>query len=297
MNIALRPSGGRGEYELAGRQGDLHVHDLFGLPMFIEVLPGAIINARSHCILTDGKPRIRQRQEYKNAHPSSLIAAAMLLPQPRRKRADTHGAVLLRRREFVVQTIRIDVVRSATSVLIRPVIVRIENSDGLRLDISFAERMARVLRVWTAAATGRDAVAEAVRAHATAFSSAASTQAQLVAANAALYSTLKQPEGDILPIVEAHFKLGTASGPSVGDMSAEVADEDFAEDVHISAAEARVERVRQWRLSAIRGAAAAGFRRNVRDAYNWRCLFSGQRLPRTKATVTAGVDAEIFHLN
>ena len=291
MNIALRPSGGRGEYELAGRQGELHVHDLYGLPMSVEILPGVVINARSHCILSDGKPRIRQRQDYKNAHPASLIAAAMLLPQPRRERAITHGAVLLQRREFVIQTIRIDVVRSATSVLIRPVIVRIENADGLRLDINFAERMARVLRVWTAAATGTNPVSEAVRAHATAFSSAASSQAQLVGAYARLYSALRRPQGDLLPIVEAHFKLGTLSGPSVGDISAEVADEDFAEDVHISAAEARVERVRQWRLSAIRGAAAAGFRRNVRDAYNWRCLFSGQRLPRTEATVTAGVDA------
>lgn len=291
MNIALRPSGGRGEYELAGRQGELAVHDLFGLPMFIEIRPGAIINARSHCILTDGKPRIRQRQEYKNAHPSSLIAAAMLLPQPRRKRADTHGDVLLRRREFVVQTVRIDVVRSAASVLIRPVIVRIENSDGLRLDISFAERMARVLRVWTAAATGKGAVADAIRAHATAFSSAATTQAELVGAYVALYSALNKPEGDILPIVEARFNLGAVNGPPVGDISAEVADEDFAEDVHISPAEARIERVRQWRLSVIRGAAAAGFRRSVREAYNWRCLFSGERLPRTEATVTAGVDA------
>lgn len=297
MNIAFRPSGGRGEYELAGRQGELHVQDLFGVLMFIEILPGVVINARSHCILTDGKPRIRQRQKYKNAHPASLIAAAMMLPLPRRERGLTHGDILLKRREFVIQTIRIDVVRSSTSVLIRPVIVRVENADDLRLDISFAERMARVLRVWTAAATGRDAVADAVRAHATPFSSAASTQAQLVATNAALYCTLNQPEGDILPIVEAHFKLGTVSGPPVRDISAEVADEDFAEDVHISAAEARVERVRQWRLSAIRGAAAAGYRRNVRDAYNWRCSFSGQRLPRTAAAVTAGVDAALLQLN
>jgi DNA mismatch endonuclease (patch repair protein) len=39
MNIALRLSGGRGEYELAGTQGELRVQDLFGLPMFIEI-PG-----------------------------------------------------------------------------------------------------------------------------------------------------------------------------------------------------------------------------------------------------------------
>jgi hypothetical protein len=55
MNIALRPSGGRGEYELAGRQGELHVHDLFELPIYIEILPSVAINAYSHCVLRDGK--------------------------------------------------------------------------------------------------------------------------------------------------------------------------------------------------------------------------------------------------
>jgi hypothetical protein len=78
MNIALRPSGGRGEYELAGRQGELHVHDLFDLQMFIEILPGVSINVYSpysHCVLKDGKPRIRLTQPARNAHPSSLIAA------------------------------------------------------------------------------------------------------------------------------------------------------------------------------------------------------------------------------
>jgi hypothetical protein len=97
MNIALRPSGGRGEYELAGRQGGLLVHDLFGLAMFIEILPGVDINAYSHCVLKDGKPRIRlTQQQTRNAHPSSLIAAAMVLPKPRRERHETHGKNLLR---------------------------------------------------------------------------------------------------------------------------------------------------------------------------------------------------------
>ncbi len=63
MNIALRPSGGRGEYELAGRQGELHVYDLFDLPMFIEILPGVAINGYCHCVLKDGKPRIRLTHE------------------------------------------------------------------------------------------------------------------------------------------------------------------------------------------------------------------------------------------
>lgn len=84
---------------------------------------------------------------------------------------------------------------------------------------------------------------------------------------------------------------GGEAAPSVGDISAEVGDEDFEEDVHVDPAEARVVRVRQWRLAAVRGSSATAFRRDVREAYDYRCMFTGQRLPRTDATSTAGVDA------
>jgi len=291
MNIALRPSGGRGEYELAGRQGALHVHDLFGLAMFIEILPGVAINAYSNCVQKDGKPRIRLTQPARNAHPSALIVAAMMLPKPRRERHETHGTNLLMWEQFVVQTVRIDVVPRADGVLVCPLTVRFENADGVRLDISFAERMARVVRVWTAAATPHGALAKAVRAHAVAFTSATATQAELVGTFAALHAALKKPDGDMLPLLEAHFGLGAANAPSVGDISAEVGDEDFAEEVHVNPAEARVDRVRKWRLAAVRGGSASTFRRKVREAYDSRCMFSGQRLPRTEATSTAGVDA------
>ena len=143
MNIEFRPSGspanpGRGEYELAGRQGDLHVHDLFGLPMFIEILPGVAINAHANCVRKDEKPRIRLTPPRRNAHPSSLIAAAMMLPKPCRDLNTTHGTNLLRWEQFVVKTIRIDVVTRAGGVLVCPLIVRLENGDSVRLDISFA---------------------------------------------------------------------------------------------------------------------------------------------------------------
>ncbi len=291
MNIALRPSGGRGEYELAGRQGDLHVNDLFGLAMFIEIIPGVAINAYSNCVQKDGKPRIRLTQAARNAHPSSLIAAAMMLPKPRREKHETHGINLLRWEQFVVQTVRIDVMQRTGGVLICPLTVRLENADGARLDISFAERMARVVRVWTAAATPKGAVADAVRAHAAAFTSANSPQAQLINSFSLLHAALNKPDGDMLPLIEAHFELGSLNAPSVGDISAELADEDFAEEVHVDPAEARVERVRQWRLAAVRGSSASAFRRKIREAYDSRCMFSGQRLPRTSATSTAGVDA------
>ncbi len=291
MNIALRPSGGRGEYELAGRQGDLHVQDLFGLPMFIEILPGLAINAYSHCVQKNGKPRIRLTPQRQNAHPASLIASAMMLPKPRREKNETNGMDLLRWEQFVVQTVRIDVTPHAGGVLICPLTVRLENGDDVKLDVSFAERMARVVRVWTAAATPSGPVAEAVRAHAAAFTSPMATQAHLANALSAIHSALDRPSGDLLPLLEAHFGIGTANAPSIGDLSAEVAEEDFAEDVHVDPVEARVVRARQWRLAVVRGSSAAAFRRGVREAYDSRCMFSGQRLPLTSATSTPGVDA------
>jgi hypothetical protein len=95
MNLVLRPSGGRGEYELAGRQGDIHVSSLFGRAIFLEVLPGVAINSYSQCLERDGKPRIRLTQAARNAHPSALVAAAMMLPRPRRERHETRGADVL----------------------------------------------------------------------------------------------------------------------------------------------------------------------------------------------------------
>jgi NADPH-dependent ferric siderophore reductase len=291
MNITLRPSRGRGEYELAGRQGNLRPQDVYGLAMFIEVLPGMAINAQCHCVSRDRKSRIRLTRPARDAHPSALIAAAMMLPKPRRERHRTHGTNLIREGEFVVQTVRIDIVPQANRVLVRPVTVRLENADGVRLDINFAERMARVVRVWTAAATIQDSVALAVRSHAAVFSSLLTTQVQLASAMPAVQSALGNPDGDPLPLLEAHFGLGLVSGPSAGDLSAELSDSDFAENVVTNPFEARVERLQQWRLATIRGASAARFRRDVRDAYDSRCLFSGRRLPRTEVTSTAGVDA------
>ena len=291
MNIEFRPSSGRGEYELAGKQGALQPHDLFGVPMRLEILPGVSINARSHCILESGKPRIRQIHTYRNTHPYALIAAAMMLPKPRRELHLTHGIDLLRWEQFVVRTVRIDLVRRADGVLVRPVTVRLGNGDAQRLDISFAERMARVVRVWTAGATRSGALADAVRKHAAAFTSATSTQAQLLSAFTGLHSALKKPDGDMLLLLETHFGLRATNAPFVNDISEEIGEEDFTEEVHVDPAEARVERVRQWRLAAVRGGSATAFRRKVREAYDSRCMFSGQRLPRTEATSTAGVDA------
>lgn len=292
MNISLRPSGGRGEYELAGRQGDLHVHDLFGLAISLEILPGVAINAFSHCVLKDGKPRIRLTEKGRNAHPSSLVAAAMMLPKPRRERHETRGKNLLQWEQFVVQTIRVNIAKRANGVLISPVDVRLENGDNARLDINFAQRMARVVKVWAAAAADNHPVGIAVRAHAAAFTSPVSTQTALVSSYSALHDALGRPTRDLLPILEKQFGIVPANEvPSLEVLEIGSADEPLSEDLNLSPIEARIERAKQWRLAVVRGGSAANFRRSVQTAYDSRCLFTGQRLPRLDVTSSSGVDA------
>jgi len=291
MNLTLRPSGGRGEYELAGSQGDLHIPDVLDLPILLEILPETEINAHSRCKRKDGKPRIRLDKSVRNSHPSSIIAAAMLLPKPRREKHACHGKVLPEWNNFVVQTIRLDVVRRATTVLIRPVIVRLENADGLKLDIRFADRMERVLRIWTAAATKEDPLSLAVMEHAKVFTSPNSSQNELTISFARLHKAMKSPEGDLLPLLESQYLVG--SSVEIDGQNDEGKDDsnELVENVVIDPASARAERVRQWRLAAIRGHSARVFRENVRNAYDSRCMFSGQKMPRTSATRSPGVDA------
>jgi HNH endonuclease len=49
-------------------------------------------------------------------------------------------------------------------------------------------------------------------------------------------------------------------------------------------------RVKRWRQLAVRGAAGSKFRNDVASAYDYRCIFTGQRLPRLEVTGSAGVD-------
>ena len=291
MNITLRPSGGRGEYELTGQHGDLRVPDVVELPIFIEILPGMRVNAHSKCVMRDGKPRIRLDEKTRNAHPSSLIAAALMLPKPRRERAEACGEQLLIKEHFVVQTIKIDAIKTAQGLEIRPVTVRLENNNNLCMDINFAARMTRVIRIWNAAKAEESPVAQAILQHADAFTTPDMPIQALSSALPAICQALDDPQTDLIPILEKHFGLqnnNTINAPQTEDGTL---NEDYSDIVSTSPEEARIERVKQWRLAAIRGYSSRSFKNKVTDAYDTRCLFTGQRLPKTDATSTAGVDA------
>lgn len=292
MNISLRPSGGRGEYEFAGTHGAIAVSEVLDLDILIELFPNVIINANARCLRKDGKPRIRLTKNARNAHPSVLISKAMLLPNPRREKELTGGSVLLRKDEFVIQAVRVDVNILGTKLLISPVIVRAENGDGQRKDIVFADRMSRVLKAWKVANSANGALAEAVRKHEKVFSSIKSQPKDFNQAYSLISQVLGNPVSDLLPLVESELEIyGADVAVSDGDYFDIQSFTDLGEDVMITPEEARIERVRRWRLASQRGSSSTKFRRDVREAYEYKCAFTGMRLPVTELSSSPGVDA------
>jgi hypothetical protein len=292
MNIALRPSGGRGEYEIAGRQGALLPHDLYHLPISIEVFPTINVPAHSHCLPKDGKSRIRLLDKsVRNSHPASLIASLLLLPKPRREKHATKGSALLVREDFVVQTIRIDISIKPASALISPVVLRLENASGAKFDLSFPERMDRVSRVWRAASGRTDRVSRAVQSHTRAFDPKTTSLKAMASSSEMVFKALGEPTGDLLPILERKYGVSVSTVLSGGVISTAITEEEFEEVVTTSSDQAKVERISKWRLAVDRNASARKFSKDVKVAYDSRCLFTGHRLPPTEASPKPGVDA------
>ncbi|MGD0091245.1 MAG: HNH endonuclease signature motif containing protein [Planctomycetota bacterium] len=293
MRIALRTGGGRGVYELAGRQGDKHACDLFDREIFYELTPRITIPGRAKASLLQGKPRITLDEKQKTTHFYRLLAAVLLLPKPKREFKKTHGARLLMFESYSMTAIKVDVGEIATNrVVLRPTDLLLENADNLREKVDFAQRMSRIALLWEAASTQTTPFATLVQNHKQAISISNPDYKQ-IERRAHDISQALQTEGDPLPGAEQ--KLGiTDLGEDARPLEPPTQfthEAQFGVEDDDSPLQARIKRVKQWRQLAVRGAGGSRFRREVATIYNYRCLFSGQRLPRLEVTDSTGVDA------
>jgi hypothetical protein len=296
VKIALRTSGGRGEYELAGSQGPVRAHDIYNLEMFFQLRPDLV--CPGHALVrvdeTQGKPRIRLIPGRTGAaHAYKVLAAAVLLPDPIRELNRTPTQPSARAGNYSVTDIAVDVVDVRTDrVLLRPTQIVMATSGGWRQGIDFATRMATVSAAWTAAATGVGSLDKLLREHQQAVE--AGDHARIMRASDNTYRLLGGDE-DVVPTVLVRLgiaDLGTPDGDDEGTpppTGAIPPDDAENEDISVTDAERRV--IRQWRKQAARGAAAAQFSRQVKQAYDFRCAFSGLRLPRAEGISPAGVQS------
>lgn len=290
MKIALRTSGGRGEYELAGRQGGVSSTDLRGIPISFELTPSLILPGHVKVKTDQGKPRLRLDKPRSDLHLALLLADVLLFPLPKRELSKTgHGFLEIQKHRFAITDVQVDIAeRSVSSVILRPTHLILQNAALERRGVDFNRRMSRVLIVWDAAKRSNGKLAQLIQEHRKAIALEGESHPSIKSAADAVRKFLKS-DGDILSLAEAALKidpdLDTEDLPEDGSAI------DFDEDDPTTQVEAKRRQIRELRKLAIRGSAGQRFRKKVREAYTSRCLFSGLRLPKLPGTSDPGVDA------
>jgi hypothetical protein len=268
--------------------------DLFGHEISYELTPGIIIPGRSVAALRQGKPRITldNTARDKTTHLYSLLSAVLLMPKPKRELKTTHGEELLQFEAYSMTAIKVDVAGlDAGSVILRPTDLLLENADDRQAEVEFTQRMARVLRLWDAAMKQESPLAEMVRKWAEAVK-APDPNYKTIERCAQEISDALHTTGDALPIAEEQLGVSqTEQQPDPFGPAQSASQAGFGLEDDASPQEALVQRVKVWRQQAERGSSGRKFSREVADAYEYRCIFSGQRMPRLEITDSPGVDS------
>lgn len=292
MRIVLRTSGGRGEYEMAGSHDSIRVPNVYDHQIVLELLPGLRLPTNNFVRNTQGKPRIRLLNQATDFHTYLILAAALLLPKPKREIGATPGGKLqVYKDNYSVVSVPFDVVElSSTEIIISPTQIMLSNSsfDTSRLDV--IERLRIVMACWDAASIINSPLANALIKHREAFHNQ-NIKEMMAAVEWLRLSTIEadDPLREIaknleIPNRDEFMWLGIHA--TENDEAMALGEENL-EDLK----EAAKNRVKVWRQIALRGAAGAKFSNQVREAYDHRCLFTGMRLPKIPATGSSGVDA------
>ncbi|MBE9181470.1 HNH endonuclease [Oculatella sp. LEGE 06141] len=287
MRIALRPSGGRGDYELAGSDNGVNASELLEKDFYFQITPGLEIDGKAKAHRLSGKPRIRPGLDGK--HPYAVIYSILLLPEPRRELIKTPKFALtsLSHKNYILYGIDVDLVETdATKVVFAPTSVWAKSQGGV-LKVDFAERMAIINMLWTISSQQSSELSNLIQAHEAAVTTSDHLGIKQTAEKIQKRFLLNT---DVLPQILNKFNLPDYSSSDYTGITDEITGYE-SEDSDISPLDSQRNRVRKWRRQADRGPDARRFSKDVRDAYGHRCLFSGERLPRLKGFDSPGVDA------
>ena len=286
MRIALRPSGGRGDYELAGSYNRINASDLFERRFFFQVTPGLVIDGKAEAHRLAGKPRIRPTDDGRHAY--KIISAILLLPSPRRELLKTEPhSISLRAGAYAIGGIDVDVLATERMrVVFAPKAIWAKSRGGV-LKIDYAERMALITTLWNATQYSRTRIGAMLRRHGASVS--AGDHPAIIDSADAIQAHYRVSD-DVLPLILQDFGLvGGATDPPVAGAPSQPSEFNVVDDATPTDT-AKRERVRKWRKQAERGPGGREFSINVRVAYDFRCIFSRERLPKLSVCDSSGVD-------
>lgn len=287
MRIALRTSGGRGEYELAGSHGAISVSDVIDNEIAIQIFPNIVISTGNFVRRRDGKPRIRLGDDVGLRHIYLVLADVLLLPKPKRELSKTPGGkVQLTDDNYSISSVQFDVVSIRDgNVTIQPTNLMISNSSANLARLDVLERLRIILDVWSSASGRGDDLSQYLRQHSEAVK--AGDLAKIKATASRIRG--KYENGD--PLREALRDLSLLDQFTYWAGIHAASLHDVYDHDPTPPATAIEKRIREWRLQASRGPEGRKFSAHVKEAYRNTCLFTGDFLPKSDYVSSPGVDS------
>lgn len=288
MRIALRTSGGRGEYEIAGSHGDISLSDVLDHEIHLQIFPNKTIGSKNWIRRLQGKTRIRLDDPRRDSHIYLALSNILLMPKPKRELGITPGGKLqLTENNYSVTSIQFDIVKlDSSSLVIQPSDLILENSEYDLARIDVLERMRILLDVWAKASTRSDNLSQQLLLHRDSVLSGDLNSIKTHAQHLRVQFGIEDPLREILRSYSLLDQYTYWLGVHRNDVEGSIVEENTTPIV-----EAAQDRIRQWRLQASRGSQGAKFGRDVKLAYQNRCLFTGYYLPKSSICSTAGVDS------
>ena len=292
LSIHKRPSGGRGEYELVGRdpRGQVSAADLDGAALILET-PFGTKNSNVRVGTHNGKLRLRLISPGVAPHLALQVPAMLLMPESIRDETKISRALPVLLQKRYVLDIGLEFLRwEGTSAAVRPTQLTARSGDigntRTRQIFSFRERSRQVKLVHDNAESLPQALEILIRRHQEACNGAIISQSisklvHEIMESLEVYDDLYLPGADPL---ESLLVLAGVDGYQSTDVPPPP--ETPADDPQV-----RLRSEHIYRLRRTRGASAGRFRVQVQQAYDYRCAFCGFRAPAVVGQMTSGVDA------
>jgi hypothetical protein len=166
MYLMKRPSGGRGEYEVAETFGNIAPQDLLDRELMIET--GRAGLRRTGIVLREQGGKLRLRRTDTGAiQVHRQVAASVMLPKPTRDEATLVGGfpiVFLNR--YVLRIMHLaNVILSPGQARLALGGLEVENGSGTVQRLDFDERVRRIEQIQDSVADFPDPIAQAIRTH------------------------------------------------------------------------------------------------------------------------------------
>lgn len=293
MKVVRRTSGGRGEYELAGDSNGIQPADCVGLTIRLDFGGGWVIASGVSAESQGGKIRLRLASD-ERIHLHRRVAAALLLPKPVRADAGLgRGHPVIIRDRYALDEIALEHVRvEADSAIAEVAGLVVRNADH-STTLEFRARISQLQNVWEFADELPPELAILIHAHEAAVRGRTFLAQEAEHAVERIHLELTQSADDLGALNRDGREDALPDLARLLDW-ARVPSPPLDTPDRVPQPESRLKRriADEWRRWAkARGTASARFSRQVRDAYQHRCLICGSAFPKTALPTSSGVDA------